>query len=212
MQNHSIRRVLIIAVPLLLVVAAIVYLYSVTRQENGALKASGTVETVEISVAPELGGRVAEVLVSEGDAVQTGDPLYRLGDDQLKAQRNKAAAAQETAQANIAVAQAAQKLAQANLDAAQTQYQIAFNAARTKDQSARTGAWRVDLPLKSTCGVVFREIRRDHRRPGIDRCGSKRPEARARTWKGCCKTPRRRLQDAEKRLADAQEAFSWPKK
>ena len=213
MQNHSIRRVLIIAVPLLLVVAAIVYLYSVTRQENGALKASGTVETVEISVAPELSGRVAEVLVSEGDAVQTGVPLYRLEDDQLKAQRNKAAAAQETAQANVAVAQAAQKVTQANLDAAQAQYQMAFNAARAKDQSARTGAWRVDLPAEIDLPVWYFEKSEEitAAQASIDAAQKDLKQEQDNLEKVLQDAGGAELKDAEKRLADAQEAFQLAK-
>jgi HlyD family secretion protein len=56
------------------------------KQNQPALQASGVVETVEISVSPELGGRVAEVMVQEGDAVQSGQALFRFENNLLEAQ------------------------------------------------------------------------------------------------------------------------------
>ena len=52
-----------------------------------ALQASGLIETTEITVAPELSGRVAEVNAKEGEAVQIGAVLFRLDDTLLQAQR-----------------------------------------------------------------------------------------------------------------------------
>jgi len=93
-----------------LLAAGVVYLYRASEAEtSGPLKASGTVEAVEVQVGPELGGRVVEVMVKEGDAVQTGDPLFRLDDTLLQAQRRQAEAA-------VAATQAALRTAQANLD------------------------------------------------------------------------------------------------
>jgi len=77
------------------------------------IQASGVVEVVEIVVAPELGGRVAEVWVDEGDRVQVGDPLFRLEDEILEAQRRQAVAAHETALASVETARAAVDAAQA---------------------------------------------------------------------------------------------------
>ena len=46
--------------------------YSVTRPANSALTASGTVEATEILIAPEISGKVTEVLVNQGDIVKAG--------------------------------------------------------------------------------------------------------------------------------------------
>ncbi|MBU0511074.1 MAG: efflux RND transporter periplasmic adaptor subunit [Chloroflexi bacterium] len=70
------------------------------------IQASGVVEAIEIVVAPELGGRVAEVLVDEGDKVQAGDPLFRLENEILDAQRRQAVAGHEAALANLETAHA----------------------------------------------------------------------------------------------------------
>ena len=68
--------------------------------ENGALNASGTIETTQVILAPEVGGHVTEVAVGEGDSVKAGQPLVYFDDAVLKAQLAQAEAALQTAQAN----------------------------------------------------------------------------------------------------------------
>ncbi len=76
---------------------------------DSAIQASGLIEATEIAVAPETNGKVAEVLVHEGDAVKAGDVLMRLDDQGLQAQRQSVQAA----------GRAAEAAAQSDLDAAQ---------------------------------------------------------------------------------------------
>jgi multidrug efflux pump subunit AcrA (membrane-fusion protein) len=70
------------------------------------LTASGFIEAEEVTVAPELGGRVVELLVEEGDDVETGQVLVRLDGTLLEAQIGVAQAALDVAQAGLAQAQA----------------------------------------------------------------------------------------------------------
>lgn len=110
---------------------------------SGALTASGTVESTEISIAPELSGKVAEVMVNEGDSVKAGDVLFRLDDSLLKAQKDVATAGLETAKAAAATAQSA-------VAAAQVQHEIAFDAAMIQDRSKRTADWYQNQPGEFT--------------------------------------------------------------
>ena len=80
---------------------------------EGPLTASGTIEATEITISPELAGRVLEVLVSEGDAVTAGQELIRLDDTLLQTQLKQAGAALAAAQAQHAAAQANYDLLQA---------------------------------------------------------------------------------------------------
>lgn len=110
---------------------------------NGALTASGTVETTEISVSPETAGRIVEIKVQEGDLVKTGDVLFRLDDALLQAQRNASAASLETANSAVVTAEAA-------VASAQTQYEIAFNAAMVQNRGKRTTDWYQNQPGEFT--------------------------------------------------------------
>jgi membrane fusion protein YbhG len=100
-------------------------------------RASGYVEATDVRVAAEVGGRLLEVRVNEGDRVATGDPIARIdtADAELALRRTQAergqAAAQlallkagsrpediRQAQSQVQAAQADVKAAQADADAA----------------------------------------------------------------------------------------------
>jgi HlyD family secretion protein len=92
---------------------------------SSSLSASGVVETVEIAVAPELAGRVAEVYVAEGDAVQAEDPLLRLDGEMYLVQRKLAVTSLELAEAELDSARTGLDMAQASLQAAETGVDVA---------------------------------------------------------------------------------------
>jgi len=100
MLTASIRRYAPLILLGLLILAALVYLWSVSGEGRGPLTASGTVEGAEVRIGPESGGRVVEVLVDEGQAVHAGDPLFRLDDELLSLKRNLVAASGKAAVAS----------------------------------------------------------------------------------------------------------------
>ncbi len=92
---------------------------------RGSIQASGTVEAVEVSIASEMSGRVAEVLADKGASVQAGEPILRLDDALLQSQRQLAVTGLESAKANLATLQSGLDVAQAASQAAETGLQIA---------------------------------------------------------------------------------------
>ena len=76
---------------LLLVIGLFVGAYfgikALTQKEAPALTLAGTIEGEEINVSAESSGKIVEVFTSEGAVVKTGDPLFRLDDTLLQAQR-----------------------------------------------------------------------------------------------------------------------------
>lgn len=108
---------------------------------GGGLAASGTVESTNVSLAPELSGKVAEVLVGEGEQVGAGDVLFRLDDTLLQAQRNVAAAALETARAAANTAETA-------VTSAQAQYNLAVTAALAEQKATRSADWTAPQPAE----------------------------------------------------------------
>lgn len=92
MAHGSIRRILPMLIPVALLVGGLIYLATISGSASGPLETSGTVEGVEVSVASEIPGRVVEVLAAEGQAVQRGDPLFRLDEASIEVRRRKATA------------------------------------------------------------------------------------------------------------------------
>jgi len=70
---------------------------------SGGLQASGVVEAIDIVLAPEIGGRVVDIMVEDGDHVIAGDLLFQIEDKFLLAQYRQAEAAYNIAQANYAL-------------------------------------------------------------------------------------------------------------
>ncbi len=121
MHDLKSRRRIIIPIVLLVVIgAAAWYLVSSRNAANASrLEASGTVEAVTVDLAPELSGKVAEVLVEKGQQVKEGQALFRLDDELLQGQRQRASAALESARANQAIAESGLASAEAALESAQ---------------------------------------------------------------------------------------------
>lgn len=76
----------------------------------GIASGNGRIEAVEIDVAAKTAGRIAEILVDEGDFVAAGQVLARMDTAQLEAQQRQAEA--ELARATIGVGTAESLVAQ----------------------------------------------------------------------------------------------------
>jgi HlyD family secretion protein len=106
---------------------------------NTRLTASGTVETVQTSIAPEIGGKVLDVMVDSGDFVRAGDVLLRLDPSLHEAQVTLAAASLDTAKSTVATAEAA-------FASAQVQYDLAVRAALAEESTLRAADWQQTAP------------------------------------------------------------------
>ena len=120
------RRIIPVVLFLALAGAAAWWYYGGGRAsaDNGAISASGTIEATQINIAPELGGRVEAVHVSEGDVVKAGDVLVQFDTALLEAQRAQAAAALAAAKANYDVLQAGPATAQGQAQIAKAEKDV----------------------------------------------------------------------------------------
>jgi HlyD family secretion protein len=114
-SHRRARQIIPVVVLLGIVIIAVLYLVGAANA-NGSLSSSGTVEAIEIRIAPEIGGLVTEVLVDEGDAVETGQPLLRLDDALLLNQRDQALAGLAQAKAGVEAAELELESAQQGYD------------------------------------------------------------------------------------------------
>lgn len=140
-MSHNRPPVPVIVLVVLIVLGTAGYFIwqSFAAPVDGALTASGTVESAQVSIAPELSGKVVDVLVDEGDSVAAGDILFRLDSTLLEAQRALAAASLDTAKSAVSSAEAA-------IASARAQYDLSVNAALAEEASLRTADWKLNEP------------------------------------------------------------------
>lgn len=132
-MNHKRPPIPAIVILVLLVAVSAYFIYTQSiAEKNGALTASGFIEATQVNIAPELAGKVTEVLVEEGQTVHAGDPLLRLDPSLLTAQRAVASAAVDSANAAFA--------------SAQNQYDLTAENAMSAQGGATAKEWRVSAP------------------------------------------------------------------
>jgi HlyD family secretion protein len=131
-------RNILIFLSIIVVAAVGSRLYTAQKNLNRTtLAASGTIEAIEVQIAPEISGKVAEIMVNEGDSFKAGDVLFRMDDSMLQAQRKQATTALQSALDNLAVAQAGIDAAQAALQVAQTSADFAKASSEAQLISAK---------------------------------------------------------------------------
>jgi multidrug resistance efflux pump len=97
------RKFVILPIALLIAIAGVTWWLLSERSalaENNQLFASGTIESTQVIVAPQIGGQVMDVLAQKGEKVQAGQVLVRFSDTLLEAQLAQAQAALTQAEAN----------------------------------------------------------------------------------------------------------------
>jgi HlyD family secretion protein len=111
------------------------------RLPEGLYVGNGRLEATEVQIASKTPGRLAEVLVDEGDKVSKGQLLARMDTRTLEAERNQAEAevlrARENlaaAQANVQLRQSEQLLAQQELKRSQELIKHGFVSSQIVDQ------------------------------------------------------------------------------
>jgi multidrug resistance efflux pump len=138
MKSRFGKLILIGLVILVAVAAFMTWRYVSARGPENRLVLSGTIEADEIHVGSKVGGRIAEVLVKEGQQIKTGEPLIRFDSYDLTPKRRDAVAAIAAAEANL------QKLqngfrpeeiaeARAQAEAAWMAYEQARNGSRPQE-------------------------------------------------------------------------------
>jgi HlyD family secretion protein len=116
-------------------------------------RASGYVEATEVRLAPEVGGRLLDVAVKEGDRISAGDLVARLDDTDTAIASRRAEAERDQAVAQLRLLQAgarAEDIRQARAQVDSSQAEVA--AAEAELQSARADLARFEALLASNAG------------------------------------------------------------
>ncbi|MCG3161979.1 MAG: hypothetical protein DCC59_14995 [Chloroflexi bacterium] len=159
------------------------------------LNASGTIASLEVNVAPQIGGQVVSVSVEEGTQVNAGDELFRLDDSLFKAQR--------------AQAEAAIQLAESAVSSAKAQYDLVLNNARLQDQQNRVSNWNASQPSQFDLPVWYfdKEEKLASANLEIDAAKTGLDKEKANLEKVLTNVASQEFLNAEKRVSDAQAAF-----
>jgi len=98
------------------------------------ISASGTIETVEVTVGAKVGGQIMELLTDEGSTVKTGDTLAIIDRSDLMIQFDQA---------------------KANADAGEAQYKLAVLGAREEDIAQAEATYKnAEDDLRRTEGLI----------------------------------------------------------
>jgi HlyD family secretion protein len=143
---HSVRLRTVAILPILLVACA-------DETPTTEVRASGHVEANEVRLAPEVGGRIVELLVKEGDSVQGGQVILRIDprDAELAVERARAERQQAVAQLRLLEAGSRREdVAHARAQAQAARDELA--AARAELAAAEADLERFDALLRSNAG------------------------------------------------------------
>jgi multidrug resistance efflux pump len=168
----------------------------VTSTERG-VTASGFIEAEEVVVASELGGRLIELYVDDGDDVQVGVSLIRLDDTLI-------AAHIEMAEAQLATAEA--RLAQVEVGARPEQVRQ-VEAALAKARAGRDGAyqaWRDAIALRDNPQVLDTQVAEARARVAVAEAAVEQAEA----LKDAAEIALDNFDKAQQAIDEAREAWS----
>lgn len=123
------------------------------RAQENAQRASGYVEATDVRVAPQVGGRLIEVAVAEGDRVAAGALIAKLDTSDAEIALRRAEADRDQAVAALKLLQAgarAEDIRQARAQAESAQAEVV--AAESELQSATADLQRFEALLQSNSG------------------------------------------------------------
>ena len=122
-------------------------------KDDGPLRASGYVEATEVRIAPEVGGRVVELRVQEGDQVQVGETVARLNTTDTELALRRAQAERDQALAQLALLRAGARPEEIRQAAAQVESaQADARAAEAERESASADLKRFEALLETNSG------------------------------------------------------------
>ena len=135
----------------LLVVAALAYgAYAYATRPPTALTLTGLVTTHDVSVAPQIGGRLVALAVKEGDSVTQGQVVAEIEPSELAADRAFYEASAEGAASQMSEAEAALRLQQQQVRDQIAQAEAMVATAEAQVVAAKAEAERARVTLDRT--------------------------------------------------------------
>ena len=189
------------------------------RRDTGAgnPRVSGQTEATEVQVAPEVGGRVIEIPVVEGNRVRAGDVIARLDTRDTDLALQRAEAERQAADAQLRLLQAGSRpedIEQSQAQAAAASGDVA--AAESELASAEADLQRFDQLLQNNSGSRKQRddaaTRRDVARSRLASARAREAAARQGTARLTAGARREEIDAARARLAGAEAQIAMLQK
>lgn len=172
--RHGRRLALMIALPLALLIGGGLYWWSLQGQVSTD---NAYVQQDKVSLSGEVGGRIVEVFVEEGEVVAAGDLLFRIDPEPFSLQIRQADAQIAMAQANVTALASSADLSGSDIAAARED--IAFSQAKLNRQQA---LWNRGFTTKADLEAAQHAVAEARAR--LEAAEARRAEARARLATG----------------------------
>jgi len=168
------RRMFILGVALILVVAAVV-LHKILNRPVGIIL-SGIVTTHEVNVSPQIQGQLAQLLVKEGDVVKAGQLLAIMDPQALKADKSFYADSERGAAAQVQEDEAALKFQEAQTRDQVKQAEAALASAEAQQQQGAANLELARVNFDRTEGLYKEQV---YPAQNLDRARSQYDAAKA---------------------------------
>ena len=144
-RNTQLLRALMIGAIIVLIIFLVWRFYLAPDPNAGLVYGNGRIEATEIDVAAKTAGRIQDILVREGDFVNTGQVVARMDTENLMAQLREAQALFHQAESSVAIANSQLVQREAEKQAALAlvaQRQAELNVARKRYERSSSLAGR----------------------------------------------------------------------
>jgi len=148
----SVRNKFLILLGVLLLIAALYYVFSTPGGNDLVLV--GTVDSNQIVVSPQVGGRIAKLLVEEGTPVKQGDLIALLDPAELEAQERAAAATISSLRSRVTESQYTQRSTKGSTSSDVANAQARLQSSRAQLAQAEATLTRVESDSRRIIGLA----------------------------------------------------------
>ncbi len=148
----SVRNKFLIMLGIILTISSLYYFFSTPGGKDLVLV--GTVDANQIVISPQVGGRMARLLVDEGTPVKQGDLIALLDPAELEAQERGAAATIASLRSRVTETQYTQQSTQGSTTSDVANAQARLQSARAQLAQAEATLTRVESDSRRTIGLA----------------------------------------------------------
>jgi multidrug resistance efflux pump len=148
----SVRNKFLIVLGVIVLIASLYYIVSTPGGNDLVLV--GTVDANQIVVSPQVGGRIAKLLVDEGTSVKQGDLIAVLDPSELEAQERGAAATISSLRSRVSESQYTQKATKGSTTSDVANAQARLQSSRAQLAQAEAMLTRVESDSRRIIGLA----------------------------------------------------------